>query len=138
MNFTEVPNADLFDKARWWVPYAVQIANHEGDDPQDYIWEAIRGEARIFVFWNDGKPTGACATRVLVNHDGSKTGELHWQAGEGMAEWLPECLPQIEQILIRDHRVTRLRATGRTGLERALKPFGFRRVKIILEKGAGE
>lgn len=139
MKFTEVTADRMFDRGGWWFLFARKVAEHEGDNPQDYIWEAIRGQARIFVFWGaDGSPAGACATRVQLRHDGTKTGELHWQAGSGMAQWLPECLPHIEQILKRDNGVSVYRATGRTGLERALKPFGYRRRKIILEKGAGE
>ena len=120
------------------MPYAVQIANHEGDDPQEYIWEALRGEARIFVFWHDGQPTGACATRVLVKHDGTRTGEFHWIAGQGVLSTLTDWLPQLEAILARDHGVTRLRVTGRNGWARTLTSSGYRRVKIILEKGVGE
>lgn len=135
MKLTEVPPDRLIDWGGWWMPYAQRVADREGCKLSHYIGEALRGEARIFVIWGkDGRPTGATATRLLIRNDKTPVGELHWLAGDGMSEWLPICLPQLEQILIRDHGVASFKTTGRPGLERAFAPYGYRRRKVILEK----
>lgn len=135
MTLTEVPPAYLIQWGGWWMPYAARIAKREGCELSHYVGEALRGEARIFVIWGeDGKPTGATATRLLLRNDKTPIGELHWLAGDRMSEWLPVCFPILEQILIRDHGVVALKTTGRPGLERAFAPYGYRRKKVILEK----
>lgn len=135
MILTEVPPRELIDKAAWWVPYAARIAQREGCEASEYIEEAMRGEARVFVLWGaNGKPAGAIATRMLVRADKTRIGELHWCAGDGVLETLSDWLPQLEAILAR-HGATRIKLTGRHGWTRILKPFGYRRTRVILEKG---
>ena len=120
------------------MPHAIRMANHEGYPPQAFTSEAMRGEVRIFAFFDDGRPVGALATKWADREDGERVGIFHWIAGTGVLKTLPEWLPQIEAILIRDHGVTRLQLTGRAGWIKSLKPHGYRRRKVILEKGAGE
>lgn len=135
MTLTEVPTDRLVDWGGWWMPYADRIAKREGCDLSELIGEALNGEARIFVIWGkDGKPTGAVATRLLLRNNKTPIGEIHWLAGDGMSEWLGPCLQFLETTLTRDHGATAIKATGRPGWARAAKPFGYRRVKIILEK----
>lgn len=118
------------------MPFAVQIAQHEGYPPQIYIGEALRGDVRIFVFWDDNiAPVGALATQFLIREDGARVGILHWIAGEGILRTLPEWLPRIEHILAHEHAITRFQVTGREGWVRTLKPLGYRCRKVILEKG---
>lgn len=139
MLIKEVPPAHLISWGGWWMPYAARIAKREGCGLACLVGEALSGEARIFVIWGrDGKPTGAAATRLLLRNDSKPIGELHWLAGDGMSEWLPSCFPQLEQILIRSHGVAAFKTTVRPGLERAFKPFGYRRTKVILEKRLDE
>ena len=134
MNFTEVPNADLFDKARWWVPYAEKVARREGCEVEFFVSSALAGVDRIFVIWgDDGVPTGAVATRLHTRNDTTRVGEIYWLAGHRLSSWL-HLIPEIEQVLVRDYGIVEMEATCRRGFERATKPIGYRRAKVILVK----
>lgn len=135
MTLTEVPHAYLLQWGGLWMPYAARIAKREGCELSELVGDALSGEARIFVIWGtDGKPTGAVATRLLIRNDKYPIGEIHWLAGNGMSAWLGPCLDYLETTLKRDYGVTAMKATGRPGWERAAKPFGYRRAKVVLEK----
>lgn len=135
MTLLEVPSAYLLSWGGLWMPYAQKIARREGLDLSELVGEALSGEARIFaIFGADGKSAGACATRLLLRNGKTPIGELHWLAGDRMSEWLPSCFPRLEQILIRDHGVTAFKTTVRPGLERAFRPYGYRRTKVVLHK----
>lgn len=134
---TEIPTDRLIDWGGWWMPYAARIAKREDCDLSHLVGEALNGEARIFVIWGkDGKPTGAAATRLLLRFDKTPVGEIHWLAGDGLNDWFGPCLSHLETTLKRDHGVVLFKATGRPGFERAAKPFGYRRMRVILEKAA--
>ena len=135
MTLTEVPTDRLIDWGGWWMPYAARIAKREGCEISYLFGQAYSGEARIVVIWGKGgRATGAAATRVLLRNDKTPVGEIHWLAGDGLNDWFGPCLAQLETILTRDYGVTLFKATGRPGFERAAKPFGYRRAKVVLEK----
>jgi hypothetical protein len=132
---TTIPTAQTLAQSALWMPFAAQFAAKD-EMPLSYLVEqVVSGEATLHVVFAGETPIAAATTRIQIRHGSEKVGELYWLAGERMAEWLPMFVSEIEAFLRRAGCAV-FKMIPRDGFERVLKPFGYRRTKVVLEKKA--
>ena len=98
----------------------------------DVLDQIDTGQQQLWIAFDDERIWAACTTR-FSHYAKMKMLEGCFVAGDKLDTW---CAPLLE-VLDRwaaDNDCAGIEFTGRMGWEKVLKPYGFRRAYIVLEK----
>jgi hypothetical protein len=97
--------------------------------------DAEEAEIQLWMGWdpNTKECMGVAGTRVLEGFDGSKTVAIEFCTGKQRSEWERAGVMVIEQWA-REIGANRVRPLTRPGWERVLKPLGYHKTHVMLEK----
>lgn len=132
---TTIPAAQALTQSALWMPFATRFAEKDEMPLAYLVDQVVSGEATLHVVFEGKTAVAAATTRIQIRHGSEKVGELYWLAGDRMPEWLPMFVSEIEAFLRRAECVV-FKMIPRDGFERVLKPFGYCRTKVVLEKKA--
>ena len=121
----------------WWpkVRHLVgrAAARSRGKETAEDVLTLLRArKAQLWAWLVDGQVEAICVTEIDP-HPRGKTLGVRELAGRGMNDWLP-CLRDLE-TWGREQGCMGVRVTGRPGLERVLKPYGYEKTNVVLELG---
>jgi hypothetical protein len=129
MNLVSIPISRTFEAVDGWMPHFLTFARRRN---AQHIWQRIHdGEIQIHLVMKDGASVAAIGTHTY-DHEKGRIADLVWCGGENIPAIL-DILPTLEHRL-GEQGCSRIILTGREGWLRLLRPRGYRKAQITLEK----
>ncbi len=134
IRFVPIPLGNVRDIENLWMPFLELQASRMGENVSVMARQVESGEVGIAFAWDDeAKEAIAMIGWRVILQGNTRVGEILWLAGAEMDLWL-DLMPRGEEFMREHQRCQKIRAYGRKGWERVMKPFGYAPAAVVLER----
>jgi len=116
-----------------WMPFLPSIARRSKQTVSELIRQAVRGEVRMTLVWEDTTDKAQALVGVRMHMRGPDLiAEIVWATGRDHKAWI-DLLPELEAML-KQAGAVECRPICRPGWSKALKARGYRLTHLQMEK----
>ena len=127
-----IGRAGVDDVWPYVLPFVEQACEHSYyDKPEDVYLALEKGTAQLWLVSKDGEIEAVCVTQVQFNAKGAAC-SIWICTGHDRQDWQHH-LSELE-IWAKHEGCNLMRHTARPGWERVLKPMGYAKTHVLLEK----